>query len=170
MKPDGELESVLRRLAEELQLRGWSIVTAESCTGGGVAAALTDVPGSSAWFDRGWVTYSNMAKMEVLGVPAELLERWGAVSGPVAQAMVEGALRHSPAELAIAVTGIAGPGGGTPDKPVGLVWFAWGRRGHPVRSAQKRFAGDRAAVRRAATLWCLAELLRHELAASASTE
>jgi nicotinamide-nucleotide amidase len=163
MEPREELESILQRLAEEMRRRGWSVVTAESCTGGGMAAALTDMPGSSAWFDRGWVTYSNTAKMELLDVPADLLERFGAVSGPVAKAMAEGALRHSSAELAVAVTGIAGPGGGTLDKPVGLVWFAWGRRGQSVRTAQQRFSGDRAAVRLAATTWGLAELLREEL-------
>lgn len=164
MQSDEGLDAVCARLAAELRQRGWLLVTAESCTGGSMAAALTDLPGSSAWFDRGWVTYSNAAKVDLLDVPVELLERWGAVSGPVAEAMAKGALLRSSAELAVAVTGIAGPGGGTPDKPVGLVWFAWGRRGHAVRSGSRVFAGDRAAVRQAAVLWGLDGLLQNELA------
>lgn len=157
------LSRIVMDLSVALRRHHWQMSTAESCTGGGIAAALTELPGSSEWFDRGWVTYSNAAKMEMLGVPAGLLERWGAVSGPVAQAMVEGALARSNAELALAVTGIAGPGGGSPEKPVGLVWFGWGRKGRPPRIASREFSGDRSAVRQAATIWSLQELLLHEL-------
>ncbi len=110
------------------EARGLTIATAESCTGGMVAAALTDVPGSSAVVERGFVTYSNAAKTECLGVPAEMIAAHGAVSGPVARAMAEGALAHSPADLAVAITGVAGPGGGTAEKPEGLVHFACARR------------------------------------------
>ena len=128
--------------------RGLTIATAESCTGGLVAGILTEIPGSSAVVDRGFVTYSNRAKSELLGVPAALIEVVGAVSEEVARAMAEGALARSPADLAIAVTGIAGPGGGSPDKPVGLVHFAALRRGEPTVHAVRRF-GDigRSAVR-----------------------
>jgi nicotinamide-nucleotide amidase len=111
---------LVRRLTE----KAWSMATAESCTGGLVAAAVTDVAGASIIFDRGFITYSNAAKTEMLGVPADLISSHGAVSSDVARAMAEGALRHSNASIAVAVTGIAGPGGGSPDKPVGLVHFA----------------------------------------------
>jgi nicotinamide-nucleotide amidase len=139
--------------------RGLTIATAESCTGGLIAAILTEVPGSSAVLERGFVTYSNAAKTDLLRVPANLIRTHGAVSEEVARAMAEGAVARSPADLAIAVTGIAGPGGGTPDKPVGLVHFATGRRGEPVRHAVHRF-GDlgRSAVRIATVREALAML------------
>jgi nicotinamide-nucleotide amidase len=139
--------------------RGLTIATAESCTGGLIAAVLTEVPGSSAVLERGFVTYSNAAKTDLLRVPANLIRTHGAVSEEVARAMAEGAVACSPADLAIAVTGIAGPGGGTPDKPVGLVHFATGRRGEPVRHAVHRF-GDlgRSAVRLATVREALAML------------
>jgi nicotinamide-nucleotide amidase len=134
---------------------GLRVVTAESCTGGGVAAALTDVPGSSQWFDRGYVTYSNAAKHQDLGVDVAMLEQHGAVSAPVVEQMAIGALRVSGADVALAITGIAGPEGGSPEKPVGLVWFAVVRRGGKVRVSREQYAGDRAAVRSAAVATAL---------------
>jgi len=135
-------------LLERCRARGLRIATAESCTGGLIAALLTEIPGSSDVVDRGFVTYSNAAKREMLGVPAELIETQGAVSEPAARAMAEGALARSEADFAIAVTGVAGPGGGTADKPVGLVWFALARRGGEGRVEQRRFGETgRAAVR-----------------------
>jgi len=128
----------------------WMLATAESCTGGMIAAACTDLAGSSSWFERGFVTYSNAAKTEMLGVPAALIAEHGAVSEPVARAMAQGALLNSRAQVALAVTGIAGPSGGSADKPVGTVWFAWATPAG-LKSERLRFAGDRAAVR-AATL------------------
>src|SRR3954469_11316719 len=133
--------------------------TAESCTGGLVAGAITDIAGSSAWFERGFVTYSNDAKMELLGVLKATLDAHGAVSEPTAREMAEGALLHSRAQLAVAITGVAGPGGGTVDKPVGMVCFAWSGLGVPTVAVTKRFAGNRAGVRRAAVLAALEGLL-----------
>lgn len=142
------LEPAVRALAEALLARSWRIATAESCTGGLIAAACTSVAGSSDWFDRGFVTYSNEAKAEMLGVPPALIAGHGAVSEAVAQAMAAGALARSQADLAVAVTGVAGPGGGTAAKPVGLVWMALAARGAPdVRSWRLQLDGDRAAVR-----------------------
>lgn len=139
---------VLHALADALRARGWTLATAESCTGGLIAAACTDLAGSSDWFERGWVTYSNAAKAEELGVPAALIAAHGAVSGPVARAMAEGAARRARAACAVAVTGVAGPGGGSASKPVGTVWLSWCV--HGLTSAEcQRFAGDRAAVRAA---------------------
>ncbi len=137
---------------------GLRVATAESCTGGLVAAALTEIAGSSDVFERGFVTYSNAAKHEMLGVDAALIAAHGAVSEPVARAMAAGALSHAPADLAVAVTGIAGPGGGSAAKPVGLVWFGAARRGAEARAERHVFPGDRAAVRHAATLRALALL------------
>lgn len=137
---------LIQKLADALQWRGWFIATAESCTGGLIAAACTDLAGSSAWFERGFVSYSNAAKTELLGVPAELIALHGAVSEPVARAMAEGALARSHAQVSVAVTGVAGPSGGSPEKPVGTVWFGWCVQGH-TRSECQHFAGDRAAVR-----------------------
>lgn len=136
-------------LASRLRARGERLVTAESCTGGLIAAACTALAGSSDWFERGHVTYSNEAKTEQLGVAAALIRRHGAVSEPVVEAMARGALAHSRADWAVAVTGIAGPGGGSPDKPVGTVWLAVARRDQPPRCWVQRFDGDRAAVRAA---------------------
>jgi nicotinamide-nucleotide amidase len=132
-----------------LRARGWMLATAESCTGGLIAAALTSVAGSSDVVDRGFVTYSNSAKTEMLGVPAELIARHGAVSEQVARAMAEGALVQSSAQIAVSVTGVAGPGGGSPDKPVGLVWFGCAAGG-AVTSVSHLFPGGRDAVRAAA--------------------
>ncbi len=129
---------------------GLKVVTAESCTGGGVAAALTDVPGSSQWFERGYVTYSNDAKLQDLHVEPAALARHGAVSAEIVGQMAAGALRASGADVAVAVSGVAGPDGGTADKPVGLVFLAVLRRGGAVRVLREQFPGDRAAVRRAA--------------------
>jgi nicotinamide-nucleotide amidase len=134
-------------LLDDLRGRGQMIATAESCTGGLIAAALTHVPGSSDVVDRGFVTYSNAAKTEMLGVPAALIAQVGAVSEAVAAAMAEGAMGRSQAHVAVSVTGIAGPGGGSADKPVGLVWFGLARRGAPTMTLRLVFGGDRAAVR-----------------------
>jgi nicotinamide-nucleotide amidase len=134
------------------------MATAESCTGGLIAAACTDLAGSSNWFERGFVTYSNAAKTELLGVDAELIECHGAVSQAVARAMAQGAVAHSHAQAAVAVTGVAGPGGGSPGKPVGTVWFGWATPGGTV-TEMKHFDGDRAAVRQATVAHALARLL-----------
>ena len=134
------------------------MATAESCTGGLIAGACTDLAGSSAWFERGFVTYSNEAKTAMLGVDAALIARHGAVSEPVARAMAEGALAHSRAQVSVAVTGIAGPTGGSAAKPVGTVWFGWCVQGQ-VTSELQRFDGDRAGVRAAAVRHALQRLL-----------
>lgn len=144
-------------LADLLMKRDWKLATAESCTGGMIAAACTDLAGSSVWFERGFVTYSNEAKTELLGVDATLIARSGAVSKEVVRAMVRGALQHSHAHVSLAVTGIAGPGGGGADKPVGTVWFAWATP-QGVVSEMRAFAGDRAAVRTAAVSHALQRL------------
>lgn len=151
---DQALQQACRQLGQTLLARGWMLATAESCTGGWLAKLVTDLAGSSAWFDCGWVTYSNAAKQARLGVPAALLARHGAVSEAVVRAMVSGALARSQAQLAVAISGIAGPGGGTAEKPVGTVWIAWGLPGpDPGIPAQGfRFEGDRDAVRRQALL------------------
>jgi nicotinamide-nucleotide amidase len=133
-------------VADLLLNRQWMLVTAESCTGGMIAAACTDLAGSSAWFERGFVTYSNAAKTELLGVDAALIAKHGAVSEPVARAMVLGALARSHAQVAIAVTGVAGPSGGSADKPVGTVWLGWATPNQVV-TEHRHFEGDRAAVR-----------------------
>jgi len=146
-------------LAADLMLqRQWMLATAESCTGGLIAATCTDLAGSSAWLERGFVTYSNAAKTELLGVPAALIATHGAVSEPVARAMASGALQHSRAQVALSVTGIAGPSGGSPDKPVGTVWFGWATPGG-VWSEVQRFNGDRAAVRAATVQHSLQRLV-----------
>ena len=155
-----QLAAAVQTVADTLLRRQWMLATAESCTGGMVAAACTDLAGSSAWFERGFVTYSNAAKTQMLGVDADLIASHGAVSEPVARAMAQGALQHSAAQLALAITGVAGPGGGSDAKPVGTVWFAfagpWG-----VRSEVQRFGGDRAAVRHSAALHALVRLNAH---------
>ncbi|MDJ0896280.1 MAG: CinA family protein [Alphaproteobacteria bacterium] len=143
------LTTRVERLLERCKERGWMLATAESCTGGMIAAALTDIAGSSAVVDRGFITYSNQAKQELLDVPEALLAEHGAVSGPVAEAMALGALRHSRADLAVSATGIAGPGGATPAKPVGLVFIGAARRGGQSTHRRCQFGGDRAAVREA---------------------
>ena len=128
-------EDTVLALGDALRSRHWKLTTAESCTGGLIAAACTSVAGSSDWFERGFVTYSNAAKVEAIGVTAALIAAHGAVSAEVARAMAEGALAHAHADLAVAVTGIAGPGGATPGKPVGTVWLAIARRGASVEAA-----------------------------------
>ncbi len=139
-----------QQLGERLLAAGLTLVTAESCTGGWVAKVLTDIAGSSQWLDRGFVTYSNQAKRDMLGVRADTIGRYGAVSEATVRAMVQGALRHSRATVALAISGIAGPSGGTADKPVGTVWLAWARAGGEIRTRCERFPGDRDAVRRQA--------------------
>ena len=153
MSDPGEvIQHLAERLGAGLRAQHLVLTTAESCTAGGLGYAVTLVPGSSAWYDRGFITYSNESKMQVLGVSAAYLRDFGAVSEPVARAMAIGALSHSAAQVAIAVTGIAGPDGGTPDKPVGTVCFAWAIRRDLavapwVKTETRRFDGDRAAVR-----------------------
>ncbi len=147
---DTELVTLADHLGHDLKQAGRSVATAESCTGGWLGAVLTSIPGSSLWYERGFVSYSNMAKREMLGVKTETLTRHGAVSEPTARAMAEGALAHSHADLTVAITGIAGPAGGTPEKPVGTVCFAWAARKQPTQSRTQRFSGDREAVRRQA--------------------
>ena len=139
--------TLAEQLGTALKAKGWTLAVAESCTGGGLAYACTAVPGSSDWFERGVVTYSNRAKEEMLGIPAALIARHGAVSDEVARAMAEGILIYSHADLAAAITGIAGPGGGSPTKPVGTVWVACAGRGRETVSRCNQFNGDRAAVR-----------------------
>lgn len=145
---DIQLEQRARSVAELLLARGQTMVTAESCTGGWIAKVLTDVAGSSAWFECGVVAYSYEAKEALLGVRPQTLERTGAVSQETVIEMVSGALARYGASVAVAVTGVAGPSGGTPDKPVGTVWIAWKRRGGYARAELFHFDGDREAVRR----------------------
>jgi nicotinamide-nucleotide amidase len=144
---DHELLDLAARVGARLQQRQLVLATAESCTGGLIAGAVTAIAGSSAWFDRGFVTYSYASKTDLLGVPAAFLDQFGAVSEPVARAMADGALARSEAGVAVAVTGIAGPAGGTPDKPVGMVCFGWAMRSRATEAATMHFSGDRAAVR-----------------------
>ncbi len=151
-------EPELAALGDALRARGWMLATAESCTGGLIAAACTELAGSSDWFERGFVSYSNAAKTELLGVPEALIAAHGAVSAEVACAMAEGALAHSRADLAVAVTGIAGPGGATPGKPVGTVWLALARRGAPAQAERLQLGGDRGAVREQTVRHALARL------------
>ena len=143
--------------------RGWTVATAESCTGGGVGEAITRIAGSSAWFDRGFITYAEDAKIDLLGVKQETLGAHGAVSEAAAREMAQGALHQSNAALAVAVTGIAGPDGGTATKPVGLVWFAWATLSGTVQARFEVFGGDRAAIREQA----VREALRGLIAATA---
>lgn len=146
-------------LAQALQRRCWTLVTAESCTGGLIAATCTGLSGSSLWFERGFVTYSNAAKISDLGVPAPLLAACGAVSEAVVRAMAQGALQRSQAQVALAVTGVAGPQGGSADKPVGLVWFGWATPSGVYSQAQV-FGGDRDAVRYASVQHALRGVLQ----------
>ncbi|MDB5957189.1 CinA family protein [Ramlibacter sp.] len=155
LSPDtGEL---VGNLAQALLARGWQLATAESCTGGMIAAACTDLSGSSSWFERGFVTYSNAAKSEMLGVNAALIAQHGAVSEVVARAMAFGAVRHSQAQVSVAVTGVAGPTGGSAEKPVGTVWFGFQVDGQ-LTSEARRFEGDRAAIRTATVRHALQRL------------
>jgi nicotinamide-nucleotide amidase len=156
---DDTLLAEAEALLAAFRARGKRIATAESCTGGLIAATLTAIAGSSDVVDRGFITYSNAAKSDLVGVPAGLIEVHGAVSEPVARAMAEGALARSLADVTVAVTGVAGPGGGSAAKPVGLVWFGCARAGHETVTWHAVFPGDRAAVRRA-TVARAFELLR----------
>lgn len=149
----------LADLATALRARQWRLATAESCTGGMIAAACTDLAGSSDWFERGFVTYSNEAKTALLGVPAGLIAAHGAVSEEVARAMAQGALENAPVQLSVAVTGIAGPGGAVPGKPVGTVWLAWATA-DGVQAERLQLEGDRAAVRAATVQAALRRLLQ----------
>lgn len=161
---DDPIPALVSELAQALRARGGFMASAESCTGGMIAAACTDLAGSSEWFERAVVSYSNEAKTALLDVPPALLERHGAVSEAVALAMASGLQRSSGVDLVVAVTGIAGPGGGTPNKPVGTVWFGFAqRRGDGsvhCDSEHRRFEGDRAAVRRATVEHALRGLLQ----------
>ena len=159
MKLDAEIEHLATELGKALGQRGWLVATAESCTGGGVATAITDIAGSSGWFDRGFVTYTNQAKQQMLGVSGESLQQHGAVSEAVVLEMARGALANSSAAISVAISGIAGPGGATEDKPVGTVWFAWADRSGRHHSLLARFDGDRRQVRQQAVRQALAGLL-----------
>ena len=173
-------DAAVLQLAQTLRQRGWRMATAESCTGGLIAAVCTSVAGSSDWFERGFVTYSNEAKTQMLGVPAALIATDGAVSEAVARAMVQGALQRAPVDLAVAVTGIAGPGGAVPGKPVGTVWLAWGTAmgvgtgggvgvgtgrgtgvgtGVGIHAERLQLDGDRTAVRAGTVAAALARLI-----------
>lgn len=145
------MESELFKLAEQLgrllKASGKTIATAESCTGGWIAQTITEIPGSSVWFDRGFVTYSNAAKVQMLGISVQLLEDYGAVSAEAATAMAAAALTHSNADIAVAVTGIAGPDGGTQEKPVGTVFIAWAHKSGAAKVVKKQFSGNRRQIR-----------------------
>jgi nicotinamide-nucleotide amidase len=157
-----DLIKLAAEVGKALLTRKIYITTAESCTGGGVSYYLTAIPGGSQWFDRGFITYSNEAKIEQIGVDPATIERFGAVSKEVAMEMAEGALKHSMADISVAITGIAGPEGGSADKPVGTVWIAWNRRGYRAQASVEIFRGDRHAVREqtiAAALRGVQELL-----------
>ncbi len=155
---DSELLALAVRLGAALKARGATVATAESCTGGWVAKALTDVPGSSEWFAYGLVTYGNDAKVALLNVPVSVLGRSGAVSEETVRAMAAGARDLSGADYAVAISGIAGPDGGSANKPLGTVWFAWSA-GDQLRTERRVFPGDREAVRRASVAWALKGLL-----------
>ncbi|AEV61220.1 damage-inducible protein CinA [Pseudomonas ogarae] len=155
-----DITELAAELGRRLQLLNAHVTTAESCTGGGIAEAITRIPGSSAWFEAGFVTYSNRQKTQQLDVPAELFEKVGAVSREVVEAMVRGAQQKSLARFAVAVSGVAGPDGGSPNKPVGTVWLAWGV-GEAVISEQRFFAGNRDEVRRQTVKAALDGLLQH---------
>ncbi len=156
---DGELGELAARVAEALAGRGWRLATAESCTGGWVAKVCTDIAGSSGWFERGFVSYSNDAKLELLGVHGETLAGYGAVSEETVREMAQGALVRSRADVSLAISGIAGPAGGSPEKPIGTVCFAWAVRGNGTSTQQVRFEGDRDAVRRQAVARALRGVL-----------
>ncbi len=159
---NSSISSLVQQLAQTLLAKKLSIALAESCTGGLLAAHLTDLSGSSQWFERGFVTYSNQAKEESIGVAHALIERYGAVREEVARAMAEGVLNNSRAQVSIAITGIAGPGGGTVNKPVGMVCFAWGIRENNLiqtRSQTKQLSGDRQGIREEACVYVLKKII-----------
>lgn len=153
------MHTLAQQVGVALQRHGLMLTTAESCTGGAVAAALTDIAGSSAWFERGYVTYANSAKIEMLGVQITTLAQYGAVSEATVREMAIGALTKSHADVALAVSGIAGPGGGTIEKPVGTVWFAWAWRNGEVSAQISHFDGDRSAIRQQACTFVLQGVL-----------
>ena len=157
---DKELYELSAQVGTALKTRGLALTTAESCTGGWIGEAVTAVPGSSEWYERGFITYTNVAKREMLGVAPATLDRFGAVSPETVKEMVTGALANSHAQIAIAVSGVAGPSGGTPAKPVGTVCIAWGKRGGEPFAATRLFAGDREAVRRQSVECGLSGLLK----------
>jgi len=157
---DKQLFDLAEQLGLLLKANEKKIATAESCTGGWIAELITEVPGSSAWFDRGFVTYSNAAKVQMLGVKTETLQRYGAVSAEVVKEMAEGALANSDADGVCAVTGIAGPEGGTSDKPVGTVFMAWQWKNEDCRVIRKQFTGDRQQIREQTVRVAIEELLR----------
>lgn len=148
-------EDVVTELAQALKEKQAMLTIAESCTGGWIGQAITSVPGSSHWFERGFVVYTNIAKREMLGVSTNTLVRFGAVSEQTVVAMAEGALKNSNAKFSLAVTGIAGPGGDSEEKPVGLVWFAWTGKGKKTQGAKQQFSGDRHSIRRQAVATAL---------------
>jgi len=156
---DNPLYKLAADVGSALKARGLALATAESCTGGWIGEAVTAVPGSSDWYERGFITYTNVAKREMLDVPADTLEKSGAVSEETVKAMVMGALANSHAQIAVAVSGVAGPSGGTPAKPVGTVCIAWGRRDGAPFAETRHFAGDREAVRRQSVECALAGVL-----------
>ena len=158
---NSELEILAAKVGAKLNADGAILATAESCTGGGIAEAITRIAGSSAWFDRAFIAYSYPAKTDMLGVQATTLASAGAVSEAVAREMAEGALVRSLATVSLAVTGIAGPDGGTLEKPVGTVWFAWTQKNKPTISEVCVFSGDRAAVRRQTIIYALTKLLHN---------
>lgn len=156
---DDALQQLAIQVGAALQARDWQLTCAESCTGGWASMVVTSVPGSSAWFDRGFVTYANEAKQDMLGVRPATLQQFGAVSEATVREMARGALAHSRAQLSLAISGVAGPGGGTVDKPVGLVWFAWCWTGGEL--AEKHlFSGDREAIRHQSVEVALAQVLK----------
>lgn len=156
---DEELHQLAVELADRLCARGWMLATAESCTGGWVGQLLTSLPGSSQWYERGFITYANAAKVEMLGVPEATLATHGAVSEQTASAMAAGALKHSHTQAALAISGIAGPGGGTPQKPVGLVCYGWALADGTVMSSTCRLDGDREEIRSRAVAAALRGLI-----------
>ena len=156
---EAELQQLAVQLSDKLLARGWMVATAESCTGGWVAQLLTSLPGSSAWYERGFITYANAAKTEMLGVPVATLETFGAVSEETACAMATGALAHSHAQASLAITGIAGPGGGTLQKPVGMVCYGWAFTDGTVISSNCRLSGDREEIRSRAAAAALRGLI-----------
>lgn len=161
MSTDEAIYESTYQLGRKLSERGLWLCTAESCTGGWLGKVLTDVPGSSAWYERGFITYTNQAKQEMLGVSEETLVEYGAVSEPTVLDMARGALSHSHADFSVAITGLAGPGGATEKKPVGLVWFAWATNHDFIHSERHLFKGDREAIRQQAVQTAVRGVLQH---------
>ncbi len=164
---ESRIDRLTEQLAEALRSKGWRLACAESCTGGWICKSCTDLAGSSDWFDRGFITYSDAAKTDMLDVEPEVLQEHGAVSATVARQMAQGALRSAGVEAAVAVTGIAGPDGGTAQKPVGTVWFAWAIKGEATSSECRHFRGGRESVRRQTVTHAMLGLLQRLGAASA---